>query len=154
MRAVRLPWSKSIYLRLPFPSRSGGLERAFIETADRDGSVDAFCKLNEQKHSFTRLRYVKEDGLPAFYHPDFLVRCEGPHLSCRDQGPRPGTTPNVKRKKRAAVSWCDRINTVYRPTTWGCRLALRSVGRGGLLRLAGKGCVDTRHAGIRQAAAD
>ena len=22
------------------------------------------------------------------------------------------TTPNVKRKKRAAVSWCDRINTL------------------------------------------
>jgi len=60
---------------IALPSRSGGLERAFIETADRDGSVDAFCKLNEQKHIFTRLRYVKEDGLPAFYYPDFLVRC-------------------------------------------------------------------------------
>jgi type III restriction enzyme len=104
--------TKSIYRRLPFPSRSGGLERAFIESSDRDASVDAFCKLDEQKHSYTRLRYVKEDGLAAFYHPDFLVRC-GEHIylvETKAQGQV--TTPNVVRKKRAAVSWCDRINTL------------------------------------------
>ncbi len=67
-----LAMEKCIYSRLPFPSRSGGLERAFMEAVDRDGSVEALCKLDEQKHSFTRLRYVKEDGLPAFYHPDFF----------------------------------------------------------------------------------
>jgi type III restriction enzyme len=104
--------SKSIYLRLPFPSRNGGLERAFIESADRDASVDAFCKLDEQKHSFTRLRYVKEDGLPAFYHPDFLVRCEGQIYLVETKAQGQVTTPNVVRKKRAAVSWCDRINTL------------------------------------------
>jgi type III restriction enzyme len=95
---------------LPYPSRSGGLERAFIETADRDGSVDAFCKLNEQKHTFTRLRYLKEDGLPAFYSPDFLVRCgDGIYLvETKAQGQV--NTTNVKRKKRAAVAWCDKIN--------------------------------------------
>jgi type III restriction enzyme len=103
---------KSIYLRLPYPSRSGGLERAFIETADRDGSVDAFCKLNEQKHIFTRLRYVKEDGLPAFYYPDFLVRCGSNIYLLETKAQGQVTTPNVKRKKRAAVSWCDRINTL------------------------------------------
>jgi type III restriction enzyme len=104
--------SKSIYLRLPFPSRNGGLERAFIESADRDASVGAFCKLDEQKHSFTRLRYVKEDGLPAFYHPDFLVRCEGHIYLVETKAQGQVTTPNVVRKKRAAVSWCDRINTL------------------------------------------
>jgi type III restriction enzyme len=104
--------SKSIYLRLPFPSRNGGLERAFIESADRDASVEAFCKLDEQKHSFTRLRYVKEDGLPAFYHPDFLVRCEGHIYLVETKAQGQVTTPNVVRKKRAAVSWCDRINTL------------------------------------------
>ena len=97
---------------MPYPSRSGGLERAFIETADRDGSVDAFCKLNEQKHIFTRLRYVKEDGLPAFYYPDFLVRCGSNIYLLETKAQGQVTTPNVKRKKRAAVSWCDRINTL------------------------------------------
>ncbi len=64
---------KAIYERLPYPSRNGGLEQAFMETCERDASVDAFCKINEQKHTFARLRYIKEDGLPAFYSPDFFV---------------------------------------------------------------------------------
>ncbi len=104
--------SKSIYLRLPYPSRSGGLERAFIETADRDGSVDGFCKLNEQKHTFTRLRYIKEDGLPAFYYPDFLVRSGDKIYLVETKAQGQVNTPNVKRKKRAAVSWCDRLNSL------------------------------------------
>ncbi|UJP00084.1 MAG: DEAD/DEAH box helicase family protein [Nitrosomonas sp.] len=103
---------KSIYLRLPYPSRSGGLERAFIETADRDGSVDAFCKLNEQKHIYTRLRYIKEDGLPSFYHPDFLVKCRDSIYLVETKAQGQINTPNVKRKKRAAVAWCDKINTL------------------------------------------
>ena len=68
---------KAIYLRLPYPSRNGGLELAFMETCERDASVEAFCKINEQKHTFARLRYIKEDGLPAFYSPDFFVRAGG-----------------------------------------------------------------------------
>jgi type III restriction enzyme len=110
--SASLAVNKSIYLRLPFPTRSGGLERAFIEAADRDGSVDAFCKLNEQKHSFTRLRYVKEDGLPAFYHPDFLVKCGDNIYLVETKGQDRVNTPNVKRKKRAAVAWCEKINTL------------------------------------------
>ena len=104
--------NKCIYARLSFPSRSGGLERAFIESASGDGSVAAFCKLDEQKHAFTRLRYVKEDGLPAFYHPDFLVRCGSNIYLVETKAQGQTTTPNVIRKKRAAVSWCDRINTL------------------------------------------
>jgi len=105
-----LPVEKSIYLRLPYPARSGGLERAFMETADRDATVSAFCKLNEQKHAFTRLRYIKEDGLPAFYHPDFLVRCGTAVYLVETKAQDQVNSPNVKRKKRAAVAWCDKIN--------------------------------------------
>jgi type III restriction enzyme len=110
--SASLAVEKSIYPRLPFPTRSGGLERAFIEMADRDGSVDAFCKLNEQKHIYTRLRYIKEDGLPAFYHPDFLVKCGDNIYLLETKAQGQVNTPNVKRKKRAAVSWCDKINTL------------------------------------------
>jgi type III restriction enzyme len=110
--SASLAVEKSIYLRLPYPTRSGGLERAFIETADRDGSVDAFCKLNEQKHLYTRLRYIKEDGLPAFYHPDFLVKCGDNIYLVETKAQGQVNTPNVKRKKRAAVAWCDKINTL------------------------------------------
>ncbi len=101
---------KAIYFRLPYPSRSGGLEQAFIETCSRDGSVDAFCKINEQKHTFVRLRYIKEDGLPAFYSPDFLVRAEGSIYLVETKAQGQLTSPNVLRKRKAAVAWCDRIN--------------------------------------------
>jgi hypothetical protein len=31
-----------------------------VEACDRDASVDAFCKVSEQKHTFARLRYTQE----------------------------------------------------------------------------------------------
>lgn len=102
--------NKAIYLRLPYPSRNGGLEQAFMETCEKDGSVDAFCKINEQKHTFARLRYVKEDGLPAFYSPDFFVRCGETIYLVETKAQGQLSSPNVKRKRKAAVAWCDRIN--------------------------------------------
>ena len=66
--------SKCIYTRLGWPAHNGGLERALIHWAQADTQVEAFCKISENRHTFARLRYVKEDGLPAFYSPDFLVR--------------------------------------------------------------------------------
>jgi type III restriction enzyme len=103
---------KAIYLRLPYPSRNGGLEQAFMETCERDASVDAFCKINEQKHTFARLRYIKEDGLPAFYSPDFLVRAGDSTYLVETKAQGQLTTPNVLRKRKAAVAWCDRINSL------------------------------------------
>ena len=102
--------NKCIYPRLAYPSRNGGLERSFIETCHNDSSVATFCKLNEHKHTFTRLRYVKEDGLPAFYSPDFLVQCGTDIYLVETKAQGQVTAPNVKRKRRAAVSWCDKIN--------------------------------------------
>lgn len=101
---------KAIYTRLSYPSRNGGLERAFMETCEKDGSVEAYCKINEQKHTFARLRYVKEDGLPAFYSPDFLVRTKGAIYLVETKAQGQLSTPNVQRKRKAAVAWCDRIN--------------------------------------------
>jgi type III restriction enzyme len=103
---------KAIYLRLPYPSRSGGLEQAFMESCERDASVDAFCKVNEQKHTFARLRYIKEDGLPAFYSADFLVRAGDSIYLVETKAQNQLTTPNVLRKRKAAVAWCDRINAI------------------------------------------
>ncbi|WP_395773278.1 DEAD/DEAH box helicase [Agrobacterium pusense] len=103
---------KAIYLRLPYPSRNGGLELAFMETCERDASVEAFCKINEQKHTFARLRYIKEDGLPAFYSPDFFVRAGGAIYLVETKAQGQLTSPNVLRKRKAAVAWCDRINAL------------------------------------------
>jgi type III restriction enzyme len=112
--------SKCIYPRLPFPSRSGLLEKAFIEMANTDSKVDAFCKINEQKHDFVRLRYIKEDGLPAFYSPDFVVRTESVIYLVETKAQDQMAHPNVKRKRRAALAWCERINNLDPEQRMGC----------------------------------
>ena len=109
--SASLPVSKCIYERLPFPTRSGGLEKAFIEWAQTDSRIEAFCKISENRHTFARLRYVKEDGLPAFYSPDFMVRANGCVYLTETKAQQQTIHPNVQRKLKAASAWCERINT-------------------------------------------
>jgi type III restriction enzyme len=101
---------KCIYERLPYPSRNGGFELAFMEEATVDSTVEAFCKVNEQKHLFMRLRYVKENGLPGFYSPDFLVRTEAGIWLTETKAQDQLIQADVIRKKTAAVAWCERLN--------------------------------------------
>jgi type III restriction enzyme len=105
-----LPVTKCIYERLSFPAHNGGLERAFMQWAQADAQVLAFCKVSETRHDFVRLRYVKEDGLPAFYSPDFLVRTNEAIYLVETKAQGQVTTPNVQRKLKAAVAWCNRLN--------------------------------------------
>ena len=102
--------SKCIYTRLAWPARSGGLERAFIHWAQADTQTLAFCKISENRHTFARLRYVKDDGLPAFYSPDFMVRTESAIYLVETKAQQQTIHPNVQRKLRAAMAWCERIN--------------------------------------------
>ena len=104
--------SKCIYKRLGWPSRNGGLERTFIEWAQADSMIQAFCKVSENRHTFARLRYIKEDGLPAFYSPDFLVRTDGAVYLVETKAQDQISHPNVQRKRKAALAWCSRINTL------------------------------------------
>ena len=101
---------KCIYARQGWPARSGGLERALIEWCQADASVEAFCKLSESRHEFARLRYVREDGLPAFYFPDFMVRTTDAVYLVETKAQQQTSHPNVQRKRRAAATWCGRIN--------------------------------------------
>ena len=103
---------KCIYTHLGWPARNGGLERAFIHWAQADTQVQAFCKISENRHTFARLRYVKEDGLPAFYSPDFLVRTADAVYLAETKAQQQTAHPNVQRKLRAALAWCDRINAL------------------------------------------
>jgi len=107
-----LPVIKCIYERLAFPARNGGLERAFMEWAQADAGIQAFCKISENRHTFARLRYVKEDGLPAFYSPDFLVRTESAIYLVETKAQQQTTHPNVQRKLKSATAWCERINNL------------------------------------------
>ena len=104
--------SKCIYTRLGWPARNGGLERTFIYWAQADSQVLAFCKISENRHTFARLRYVKDDGLPAFYSPDFLVRTASAILLVETKAQQQAIHPNVQRKLKAAIAWCERINAL------------------------------------------
>ena len=106
--SIRTP--KCIYERLPYPSRNGGFEKAFIEKANADATAEAFCKVSEQKHLFMRLRYVKENGLPGFYSPDFFVRTPTGIYLTETKAQAMLTHADVVRKQRAAVAWCERVN--------------------------------------------
>lgn len=105
-----LPVAKCIYERQAYPARNGGLEKAFIEWVDNDSSVQAFCKISETRHDFVRLRYVKEDGLAAFYSPDFLLRTADAVYLVETKAQKDVTSPNVQRKLKAAQTWCERIS--------------------------------------------
>lgn len=59
-----------------------------------------------------RLRYVKEDGLPAFYSPDFLLRTAQAIYLVETKAQAQTIHPNVQRKLKAAVAWCERINAL------------------------------------------
>ena len=54
---------KCIYEKCPYPSNKGIFERDFMEFCDRDGEVDAFCKVIENRHTFARFRYIRDDGM-------------------------------------------------------------------------------------------
>jgi type III restriction enzyme len=101
---------KCIYERLPFPSHNGGFEEAFIGKANEDSTVEAFCKVNEQRHYFMRLRYVRENGLPGFYSSDFLVRTKAGIWLTETKAQDQLIQADVIRKKIAAVAWCERLN--------------------------------------------
>ena len=101
---------KCIYQRLSYPTRSGGLEKAFIEAALIDSNIQAFCKVSENRHHFVHLRYINTDGMPAFYSPDFLVRTDKDIYLVETKAQQQVNHPNVQRKLKAAVQWCERIN--------------------------------------------
>ncbi len=102
--------SKCIYTRLAWSARNGGLEKALIHWAQADTQIAAFCKISENRHTFARLRYVKEDGLAAFYSPDFLIRTASATYLVETKAQQQAIHPNVQRKLKAAVAWCERVN--------------------------------------------
>jgi len=104
--------NKCIYPRLPVPSKGGGLERLFIEWADQDSKIEALIKVHEYRHDFLRRPYLKADGMPAQYSPDFLVRTAEEVYVVETKAQFALSDENVKRKQRAAVAWCEQINAL------------------------------------------
>jgi type III restriction enzyme len=107
--------NKCIYPKLPVPSRGGGLERLFIEWADRDSRIEALLKVHEYRHDFLRRPYLKADGMPAQYSPDFLVRTDTDVYVVETKAQSALSDENVRRKERAALAWCEQLNQLSGP---------------------------------------
>ncbi|HTN99616.1 MAG TPA: hypothetical protein VL068_02975, partial [Microthrixaceae bacterium] len=54
--------------------------------------------------------YLKADGMPAYYSPDFLVRTKTDIFVVETKAQSALSDENVKRKQRAAVSWVNQLN--------------------------------------------
>lgn len=102
--------TKCIYPLLPIPTHGGGLERKFLEWANNDTKVEALCKISEYKHTFVQRPYLKSDGMPARYSPDFLFRTEEMIYVVETKADSALSDINVQRKQAAAIAWCEQIN--------------------------------------------
>ncbi|MBG6190097.1 type III restriction enzyme [Arthrobacter sp. CAN_A212] len=102
--------AKCIYPKLPIPAHSGGLERKFLEWSNNDTKVEALCKISEYKHTFVQRPYLKADGMPARYSPDFLFRTEETIYVVETKADSALSDINVQRKQSAAIAWCEQIN--------------------------------------------
>ena len=105
-----MPLQKTIYERLGYPSHGGGLEKAFMEFADRDADVERFLKINESQHPFAIIYYIRKDGLMATYHPDFIVGTADKIYLIETKGEDKLDDHNVRQKQTAAVEWVEKIN--------------------------------------------
>ncbi len=101
---------KTIYERLPYPSNKGGLEKEFMLFADKDSSVEAFIKIQEYKHTFAHILYIRTDGLLSLYYPDFLVRTENKIYIVETKAEKDKMNPNVKQKQLATLEWVEKVN--------------------------------------------
>ena len=104
--------TKCIYAKLPIPTKAGGLERTFIQWADADSKVEALIKVHEYRHDFMRRPYLKADGMPGSYSPDFVVRTAKAVYIVETKAQTALSDENVARKQRAALSWVEQISSL------------------------------------------
>lgn len=107
------PSCKTIYERYAWPSNSGGFEKAFSEFLESDGKVESWLKINEFQHSFAKVSYLRDDGIIAWYSPDFIVKTNNKIFIIETKANRDVNQPNVRAKKTAAVNWCKSINALH-----------------------------------------
>lgn len=106
------PLQKTIYERTPFPSHGGGLEEAFEQFLDKDACVEAFLKISEMQHTFAIINYIRDDGMLAVYHPDFIVRTHDYVYVVETKGNDKINDKNVRLKQKATLQWLKRINAL------------------------------------------
>jgi type III restriction enzyme len=105
-----LDLQKTIYAKQAYPSNKGGYEKSFMEYVDSQTDTAAFIKINEYYHDFAKIFYVREDGLLAFYSPDFLVKTAGGIYIVETKAQSQLSQGNVQQKQRATIDFVERVN--------------------------------------------
>lgn len=104
---------KTIYEKTAYPSNRGGLEKDFMIACDEDTGVERFVKINENKHTFAHLRYLRTDGMLSSYYPDFLVKCGDEIFVVETKSDAASANDaNVLQKHRGALDWTAQINAL------------------------------------------
>lgn len=103
---------KTIYTWTGYPTHGGGLERDFLGFIDRDSTVERFVKVNETRHTFARIAYLRTDGLLGEYIPDFLVATAERVFLVETKAAGQVEDGNVRQKRKAAIEWCRRVNAL------------------------------------------
>ncbi len=104
---------KTIYEKTAYPSNRGGLEKDFMIACDEDTGVERFVKINENKHTFAHLRYLRTDGMLSSYYPDFLVKCGDEIFVVETKSDKDAANDaNVKKKQLGALDWVEKINAL------------------------------------------
>ncbi len=75
-----LDLQKTIYERQAYPSNKGGFEKKFMEFIDPNSDTISFVKINEHRHEFAKIFYVRADGFIAQYSPDFVVKTKKEYI--------------------------------------------------------------------------
>lgn len=104
--------TKCIYTRQAWPSHGGGLEHEFMQLLEEDADVERWLKINESQHAFAQIFYMRQDGLMATYHPDFLVATSEKVYLIETKGADKVDDGNVHQKQLAATEWVKKINTL------------------------------------------
>ena len=102
--------AKTIYPKIAYPSNKGGFEKNFIEFIDSDSKVNSFMKINEYYHDFATVIYIRDDGMLARYHPDFIVKIGNKMFLVETKAERDLNNQNVKSKRLATIDWIEKIN--------------------------------------------
>lgn len=106
-----LDLQKTIYEKVGYPSNRGGLEKEFMQACDNDTDVSKFIKVNEYKHLFARLKYLRTDGMLASYSPDFMVCCKDKVFVVETKSDKDAINDaNVLQKQKGALDWIAKIN--------------------------------------------
>jgi type III restriction enzyme len=102
--------TKSIYKQTFYPSNKGKLEKDFLEYADNDSKVERLIKIDNNRHLFASLHYIRQDGMLANYYPDFMLKIGDEIFVVETKGKDRANNTDTKSKEIGALDWIKRIN--------------------------------------------